>query len=119
MSKVGAWFPEGLRNRGDPTVLQAQSCTGLAEAKACSSLASLASLASEESEESCRQTARCQEFRAGAFSVPVRTDAPTLLRCWSLETNHTTSEKNITIQISQIIQVEIWCCAAVGCNVVS
>lgn len=46
---VGAWFPEGLRNRGDPTVLQ--------------------------------------EFRAGAFSVPVRTD------------------------------VEIWCCAAVGCNV--
>ena len=60
MSKVGAWFPEGLRNRGDPTVLQAQSCTGLAEAK----------------EESCRQTARCQEFRAGAFSVPVRNGCP-------------------------------------------
>lgn len=46
---VGAWFPEGLRNRGDAAILQ--------------------------------------EFRAGAFSVPVNTD------------------------------VEIWCFAAVGCNV--
>ncbi|CAK9065264.1 unnamed protein product [Durusdinium trenchii] len=46
---VGAWFPEGLMNRGDPEILQ--------------------------------------EFRAGAFAVPVKTD------------------------------VEIWCIAAVGCNV--
>ncbi|CAJ1396380.1 unnamed protein product [Effrenium voratum] len=46
---VGAWFPEGLRNRGNPEVLQ--------------------------------------EFRAGAFAVPAQAD------------------------------VEIWCCAAVGCNV--
>ncbi|CAK9087310.1 cGMP-dependent protein kinase 2 (cGK 2) (cGK2) (cGMP-dependent protein kinase II) (cGKII) [Durusdinium trenchii] len=48
-SQVGAWFPEGLMNRGDPEILQ--------------------------------------EFRAGAFAVPVKTD------------------------------VEIWCIAAVGCNV--